>query len=141
MIYLLFLLTGFAQNPTWNVDENGVAIYGYDPVSYFNHAPTQGSPTLTYQYDNAIFYFSNGENLSSFSADPEAYLPAFGGFCAYTMGTNGTKADINPEAYKISDGKLLLFDEKDALTSWNAKERRLLKKARGHWKAERSVTN
>lgn len=135
MFYLLLTFVLF-QDPTWNVDKNGVAIYGYDPVSYFQQKPQQGKAELAYQYNEAVFYFTSPGNLQIFQSDPEPYLPQYGGFCAYAMGATGDKVKVNPETFKLSDGKLFLFYNKggnNTLESWNRDEMRLRENADGNW--------
>lgn len=119
-----------------NVDDNGIAIKGYDPVSYFiSVEPKEGMEELTYEYEGATYQFVDQENLDTFKADPEKYVPAYGGWCAYAVG-NGYTADANPETYKILDGKLLLFYNKfftNTLDKWNKDEKSLSENAEMNW--------
>ncbi len=75
----------------------------------------------------------NIKNKSS----PEMYEPAFGGWCAYAMGSSGEKVKIDPETFKIVDRKLYLFYNfwrNNTLTDWNKQEAYLKAKAEEHWK-------
>jgi len=96
-----------------NVDKKGVALHGYDPVTYFESAtPRQGSDTFTYSWMGATWRFGSAENRKEFAVTPEKYLPQFGGYCAKAVSENHT-ADTDPLAYKIVNGKLYLnFDQK-----------------------------
>ncbi len=119
-----------------NVDDDGIAIKGYDPVSYFiSEEPQEGKESLTYEYEGATYQFASQENLDTFKADPSKYAPAYGGWCAYAVG-NGYTADANPQTFKILDGKLLLFYNKfftNTLDKWNKYEENLSKNAEQNW--------
>ncbi|MEQ9091679.1 MAG: YHS domain-containing (seleno)protein [Balneola sp.] len=119
-----------------NVDDDGIAIKGYDPVSYFvSEEPKEGKEDLTYEYEGATYQFVSPKNLETFKADPAKYAPAYGGWCAYAVG-NGYTADANPETFKILDGKLLLFYNKfftNTLDKWNKDEETLSKNAEKNW--------
>lgn len=91
-----------------NLAGGGLAIGGYDPVAYFTRGrATQGSAEITAEVDGATYRFASREHRTLFLADPERYLPAYGGWCAWAVG-QGYLADIDPEAWVISDGRLFL---------------------------------
>lgn len=91
-----------------NTDAAKVALHGYDTVAYFTAgAPTKGDPRFTAQFGGATYLFASAENKAKFEAEPAAFVPQFGGFCA--MGTSfGHKVDIDPTAFKIVNSKLYL---------------------------------
>lgn len=91
-----------------NLNEQGVALKGYDPVSYFSGQPTSGDENLSLNYQGDIYYFSNAENKAKFQAEPTKYTPQYGGFCAVAI-SEGKAFPINPTTYKITDNKLYLF--------------------------------
>ena len=98
----------FAADIDMNADANDVAISGYDPVAYFSDSEaTKGSAEYTATYKNAIYHFSSAENRDLFRADPGAYAPQYGGYCAFGV-TMEKKFDVDPEAWKIVDNKLYL---------------------------------
>lgn len=101
-----------------NLDPQGVALKGYDPVSYFlASGPLLGNPTLSERHDSATYRFANAANRDVFKANPAKYAPAFGGFCA--MGAvMGKKLDIDPQLWRVVDGKLYLNVHKPAQTRW-----------------------
>lgn len=101
-----------------NLDAQGVALKGYDPVSYFLAAgPLQGNPTLSERHEGATYRFANAANRDAFKAKPAKYAPAFGGFCA--MGAvMDKKLDIDPQLWRVVDGKLYLNVHKPAQTRW-----------------------
>jgi YHS domain-containing protein len=121
----------------FNLD-NKVAIQGYDPVSYFKQAKAvKGEKELAASYDGVVYNFSNQTNKETFLKTPGVFEPQYGGWCAYAMGSNAEKVAINPETFKIIDGKLYLFYNvyfNNTLKSWNKDENNLKKKADTNWK-------
>jgi hypothetical protein len=123
----------------FNVDKQGVALHGYDPVSYFELAkPEKGSPTIAFVYMRATFRFASEENRKKFMHDQHKYLPQYGGFCAKAVSDNKL-ADIDPLAYKIVDGKLYLnYDHKIQLT-WEKDIPERIAEADKNWPALRAT--
>lgn len=117
--------------------ENGLAIQGYDPVAYFTqNKAVKGSGAYSYSYKNVTYRFSSAANRDLFEKSPEKYEPAYGGWCAYAMGATGEKVEVDPETFKIKDGKLFLFYHSfinNTLTKWNKDEENLHKKADASW--------
>lgn len=114
-----------------------LAIEGYDPVSYFDNKPEEGDEDITTVYRGLTYYFVNAGNLARFKANPGKYEPAFGGWCAYAMGESGEKVKIDPETYKILDGKTYLFYNfwgNNTLETWNENEKALKARAEQNWK-------
>src|SRR5690349_18893041 len=96
--------TTFAKSLV-NVDSDGIAIKGYDPVAYFtDDKAVKGDSKFQSSYDGAIYYFVGAEHKSAFDANPAKYTPQFGGFCAFAVSKNST-APILPEAFQIVDGR------------------------------------
>ncbi|NRB05662.1 MAG: YHS domain protein [Rhodobacteraceae bacterium] len=88
--------------------ERGVAVDGTDVVAYFTEGrPVSGSAEITHEWMDATWRFSSEENRAAFAANPEAYAPQYGGYCAYAV-SEGYTASTVPEAWKIVDGKLYL---------------------------------
>ena len=118
--------------------ETKVAIQGYDPVAYFNRGKAvKGKKEILASYQGVIYKFSSNENKEAFLKNPSKYEPQYGGWCAYAMGSSGGKVEINPETFKIIDGKLYLFYNEyfnNTLKSWNKDEDDLKSKADTNWK-------
>ena len=95
--------------------EDGVAIDGTDPVAYFTEArPVPGDPAITHDWMGAA---CNAANPDAFAADPEAYAPQFGGYCAWAV-SEGYTASTVPEAWRIVDGKLYLNYSRRIQSRW-----------------------
>lgn len=101
-----------------NASSTGLALQGYDPVAYFTEsAPKKGSYKITAQHNDATYWFSSEEHKEAFLADPEAYLPQYGGYCAFGAAM-GFKFDGDPEHWKIVDGELFLNLSQDIQERW-----------------------
>lgn len=138
-LLLVITFTGFAQTSerkkAFNL-ENGLAIQGYDPVSYFKSGPKKGKKEWAYTYEGITYRFASESNKNLFVSNPSKYEPQYGGWCAYAMGNSGEKVEIDPETYKIVNGKLYLFYNAyftNTLNYWNKNETALQKKAAKNW--------
>ncbi len=117
---LAAMSTALAFAGAMNVDKSGVAIKGYDPVSYFvDGKPMQGSEKFTATHEGATYQFSSEKNRNAFIAQPAKFVPQYGGFCAYGAAKGG-KFEIDPAAYTVVDDKLYLNKNKDVQKLWTA---------------------
>lgn len=115
---------------------NGVALQGYDAVSYFSNKPQEGKPEFTFIHQGVKYQFANAANLATFKKSPEKYQPQYGGWCAFAMGDYGKKVEVDAETYKVLDGKLYLFYNtwpNNTLKSWNKNETILKKQGDTNW--------
>lgn len=109
--------TPAAAEPTY-FQKDGIAISGADPVAYFTEsAYVPGSNEFTHSWQGVTWQFSNAANRDTFAANPEAYAPQYGGFCAYAV-SQGVTAPIDPESWKVVDGKLYLNLNKKIQKRW-----------------------
>ncbi len=97
-----------AQQIDYNLKKGAIA-EGYDVTEYFNDRAVEGSKKISTTHDGATFYFANQANLDKFKANPEKFIPQYGGYCAYAIADDGKKVQIDPESFEIRDGKLYLF--------------------------------
>lgn len=141
-LFLLAAIPALAQNGSqrkvqFNL-ENNVAIQGYDPVAYFvQRKALKGKKEIAASYEGVTYYFSSAANRESFKGNPSAYEPQYGGWCAFAMGDYGKKVEVNPETFKVVNGKLYLFYNaflNNTLISWNKNEAALKKQADANWK-------
>jgi YHS domain-containing protein len=116
-----------------NTDEQGIALHGYDPVAYFTvGAPTKGNASFTAKYEGASYFFASAENLKKFKANPAAFAPQYGGFCAMGVALE-KKLDGDPAVWKIVDGKLYLNVNADVSVAWQRDIPGNLEKANDYW--------
>jgi len=112
---------------------DGVALHGFDPVAYFvDHKPTKGDPSIASTYDGATYEFASKEHKALFDAAPAKYVPVYGGYCAFAV-TEGIKADIDPYAYAINDGKLYVNFSVEARDAFQANVADNGHKAEANW--------
>ena len=86
----------------------GLAVHGFDVVAYHTKGkPLQGDAKFAVVHKQATYRFTSAEHLKAFKADPDKYVPAYGGYCAYGVSV-GAKFDGDPRYWKIVDGRLYL---------------------------------
>jgi len=131
-----FSQTDIFRMKQFNLDD-GVAIKGYDPVAYFTSGKAEkGKSSFATLYKGVSYHFATAADLNSFQANPEKYEPQYGGWCAYAMGHDGSKVEVDPETFKIINGKLFLFYNRffnNTLKAWNQDESKLHTRADANW--------
>ena len=92
------------------VDRNtGVAISGFDPVAYFTEgAPKLGKNDIEYAFAGVVWRFRNEGNRAAFAANPEIYLPRFGGYDPVGV-ARGVAVPGDPRLWLVAGGRLYLF--------------------------------
>ena len=129
--------TDVQRKKNFNTDSKGLALQGYDVISYFtNPEPKKGKQEFNYVYKGITYYFESDVTLKIFKLNPEKWEPAYGGWCAYAMGSKGAKVEIDPATFKIVDNKLYLFYNaylNNTLPKWNKDEKALKEKADKNW--------
>lgn len=126
----LALISTASAKALVNVDRSGVAIKGYDPVAYFtDKKAVKGNAQLQ---SNVGGVFASAEKKAAFDADAAKYQPQFGGFCAWAV-SRGYTAPIDPNAFQIVNGRLLLQYSLKVRTDFSADTEGNLKKADANW--------
>lgn len=133
--------------PTQSIPERfdtlgqGVALGGFDPVSYFPEGGGQAAKGFIkrdYKHAGVTYRFASDANRERFRDDPEKYLPAYNGWCAWAMAELNAKVDVEPTAYEIYGGKLYVFyDHADLNTRalWLQNPEAMVARANSNWKA------
>jgi YHS domain-containing protein len=130
---LLLALAAFAARAGFYNEADGVAIKGYDPVAYFVEGkPVAGKAELRHVHRGSTFVFASAANRDAFAADPERYAPQYGGYCAFGA-SRGYKADVQPEAFTVVDGKLYLNHSAPVQQTWLKDTPGYIRKADGLW--------
>lgn len=100
-----------------------LALKGYDPVTYFVvRRAVQGSKHFTHYYADATWRFSSVANRDLFVADPEKYMPQYGGYCAWGI-----------SQAKFVDGKLYVNYNKEIERTWEQDVPGFIEKADANW--------
>ena len=106
---------------------------GYDPVAYFSDAkPIRGSGYYEVTYQGVTYVFASEDHKRQFLDNPERYLPAYGGYCAYGV-SRGKKFVADPEVWKIVEGILYLNLDKNVQQKWDKDIPGYIKKADANW--------
>ena len=133
--------------PTASIQERydtlgmGVALGGFDPVAYFPEGggkAAKGFVKRDFKHNGVTYRFTSDANLDRFKANPEKYIPAFNGWCAWAMSELNAKVDIEPTTYEIYKGKLYVFyDHADLNTRemWLKSPGAMVARANTNWKA------
>ncbi len=117
-----FVALGFAalaQQPRIYTSEfDDLAIAGYDAVSYFAGEPVEGKPQFSLRYRSAVWRFANAANRDSFLQNPQAFMPAYGGHCAWTLASGAFVRGL-PAAWEVRGGRLFLFYDARVKGFWD----------------------
>jgi YHS domain-containing protein len=139
-----------AQNPDGRLSPiNGIAneaddhliLFGADVVAYFiDNRYIQGSPEFRSEYQGVDFYFASARNKALFDANPIAYVPQYGGYCA-----NGIVFGIpwggNAGDFIVHEDKLYIFGGQLSKQAFMLDLDKNLALADKYWKEEVKGTN
>lgn len=99
-------------------DTKGVALGGYDPVTYFaDGAPKKGDAKIQATFNGALYHFVSQDNRATFEKDPTKYAPAYGGFCGYAASVGKVRPG-DPQIWSIVEGQLIVQHTKGADELW-----------------------
>lgn len=129
--------TSAQSTPRFNTlgSPGGAAIKGYDPVAYFTAGtPTPGTSEHAVVHGGARWLFASARNKALFEDNPERYLPAYGGYCAYGV-SRGYLVKIEPDAWTIRDGRLYLNYDLSVKAQWDRDPAGYIRKADKNWPA------
>ncbi len=132
------LATSVSADTTVKRHTISVALSGYSPVSYLDQNRAEpGSPLYTAEHDGATYFLTSQSQVRAFKKNPEKYLPAYGGFCAFGCSVD-SEFIPDPTSFKVIDGRTHLFlknDEVNAKQLWNeASPLEVKSKADAYWK-------
>jgi hypothetical protein len=116
-----------------NLDIQGRALRGYDPVSYFaDEKPVLGKADFHHKWNDAKWWFANAENRDEFIQNPHKFAPANGGYCTFGV-VLGKKFDGDPNVWSINDGSLHVFLNENVQTKFHQDTSGNLVKVQGNW--------
>ncbi|HEX4879069.1 MAG TPA: YHS domain-containing (seleno)protein [Limnobacter sp.] len=139
-----------AQNPSAGLSpvnaaamdqSDRVMLFGADVVAYFTQNQyAQGKADIRSTYKNVDFYFSSPQHKALFDAQPEKYLPQYGGYCA-----NGIMFGIpwggNPQDFRVVDGKLYIFGGDVSRAAFELNLQESVRLADNYWQQEVANNN
>ena len=111
----------------------GPAINGYDPLAYFTEdKPVKGDPAHAHDWNGATWHFASAANREAFAADPAAYAPQYGGYCAYAV-SKGYTAKTEPDAWTVHEGRLYLNYNTTVREIWSEDIPGNIRRADANW--------
>lgn len=124
-----------AKPPVYTAPFSQVAAGGYDVVAYFTVGrPVQGDARFATQWKGVTWQFASAGNLAKFKANPAAYAPQYGGYCAWAA-ANGYTAKGDPLQWKIVGGKLYLNYNAEIQSRWVKDIPGFIRKGDANWPA------
>lgn len=120
----------------------GVALGGFDPVAYFPEGggtSAKGFVKRDYKHGGVTYRFASDANLDRFKANPEKYVPAYNGWCAWAMAELNAKVDVEPTSYEVYKGKLYVFYDHEDLNTralWREDPAGMVARANANWKTQ-----
>ena len=117
-----------------NADEaSKTGLQGYDPVAFFTEAvAAKGSPLITGEHKGVTYMFASEEHKATFAKDPEKYLPAYGGYCAYGVSIKKL-FPVEIDTWEIVDGRLFLQYNQDVKRKFAQDKAANFTKADANW--------
>lgn len=102
----------------WLGRRTDTAILGYDSVAYFTDGkPIKGNDNFVFEWSGAKWKFASADHLALFKSAPQRYAPQYGGYCAYGA-AQGRLVKIEPDRWRIVDGRLYLNYDADVQEKW-----------------------
>ena len=96
----------------------------------------EGVGQFAYKWLGATWHFANTEHQQTFAATPIRYAPQYGGLCALGVANGERSVNVDPEAWRIVDGKLYLFFGNGGLEQdWDPHPEAVVAKADANWPA------
>lgn len=126
------LRPALADQPMFHVEE-GLAIGGYDTVAFFIEGnAVQGHSDHAVIWKGAVWRFVSEDNQYSFEADPRAFAPMFGGYCAYAV-SQGYLVSGSPQSWQIVEDRLYLLFNTEVQEIWRGEMSELIVQASANW--------
>ncbi|MDB4324812.1 YHS domain protein [bacterium] len=117
-----------------NADPHGrITLQGYDPVAFHvDGKAMKGDPSIAAEYLEYRYLFSSDANKAMFEKQPEIYLPAYGGYCAYGVSID-VLAPVEIDTWEIIDGRVVLQFSQGAKQKFAERAAENIRKADDNW--------
>ena len=122
--YILVLMALAAFVPAARAEQTvEPTLNGYCPASFLlKGKAVKGDPAIRSEYQGSVYYLADSEAKKQFDADPEKFLPQFGGLCTVALGGSyGNRLPSDPTVFRVVNGKLYLFSQERAVKSFDLK--------------------
>jgi hypothetical protein len=112
---------------------SNVAMDGFDIYNYFSKKNAKkGTVMFSHKFGDSYWFFKSGANMKSFIGKPQRYIPQFGGYCTYTMGSGFTHPP-DPNIWRLHNGRIYFFKDEEAKKLALADWANVLDNAKLHW--------
>jgi hypothetical protein len=133
LCFLIGTMAGVCAQQSSVFAPEGKALNGYDVVAFFKESkPVMGADSLSYTYKDVKWLFSTEADRMAFKADPEHFMPQYGGYCAYGT-AQGHKAPTKPETWTILNDKLYFNYNLKVKEVWTKDQQGMIGKADKNW--------
>ncbi len=142
LVMTIIMLSGLAvsmpvaqakgADPIYTTWRDNDAVGGYDVVSFFSGKPLEGKKEYQTEFKGVVWKFSAQANLDLFKTNPEAFIPQYGGYCAWAA-AHGKLAKGSPKYWQVRDGKLYLNFNKRIQDKWENDIPGFIDKADANW--------
>lgn len=124
----------FAGGGILNKTEDGIAMDGFDVVSYHVASkPAKGTSEFSTEYRDATWLFTSAENRDLFLSDPAKYEPKYNGWCSNAV-SKGYSAEVDfVEGWAVIDGDLHLAWAETTMNKFLAERRVKRVRADDNW--------
>jgi hypothetical protein len=130
----LLSISAFAGEVVNVAGASNVAVNGFDTVAFFTDSKLMsGLPSITAEHKGAIYFFATDGNKALFTANPEKYVPQFGGHCDYGVALNHLLPVQIPPTWQIRNGKLYFNLNPEIRIKFDADFEGNLAKANQNW--------
>lgn len=117
----------------WSDYATGLAIGGYDPLSYFiNEKSKAGDERFQYLWHGVTWQFASNANMLAFKRTPSVYAPRYAGYDPYAI-SKGILSEGLPSIWVIESGKLYLFHNQVNRYLWQENRVTLSNKIEENW--------
>ncbi|RKQ72058.1 hypothetical protein DES40_1395 [Litorimonas taeanensis] len=120
------------EKPIYTSWRNNIAVGGYDTVSFFVGTPQLGKSEFSAQYKGATWHFQTEANRDLFLANPTAFAPQYGGYCAWAI-ARGKLAKGSPKHWYVENGRLYLNFNDRIRDRWLADKESFIEMADERW--------
>ena len=134
-VIFLILLLNFTANAEdiQFLNKGGVAIDGYDPVSFFKKGKSEkGDREFSVQWKGLTWFFSSQEHKKLFEKSTDRYVPEFYGYCPYAVTLKRVRKG-KPTLWRIYQDKLYFSFDKTSQNKFKKDPDGILERAKEHW--------
>ena len=102
-------------------------------MAYFTDAePKPGNAELEYKWEGVTWRFRNEGNRAAFVADPDIYMPRFGGYDPIAV-ARGAGTAGHPELWLVFEQRLYFFYNTQARDEFTAAPEEAIEAANARW--------